>query len=136
MKRIAVVHWNAEEGKELGGLLKDAGYDAELAVPEGNSFLRKLAASPPDAVVIGLSRLPMQGRDIALGIRQVKATRRVPILFVDGEKEKVQRVHASLPDAEFTVSRRIRSALKKAISHPPENPIVPSSILAGYSGTP
>ncbi|KRT75902.1 MAG: hypothetical protein XU14_C0083G0001, partial [Armatimonadetes bacterium CSP1-3] len=31
---------------------------------------------------------------------------------------------------------RIRGALKEAIAHPPADPVVPSSVLAGYSGRP
>ncbi|MBI3662706.1 MAG: DUF3052 family protein [Acidobacteria bacterium] len=87
-------------------------------------------------MVIDLARLPSHGRDVGLGVRQSKATRRVPIVFVGGEPEKVARVKTLLPDAAFTSWNKIRSALKRAIAHPPENPVRPDSLLAGYSGTP
>jgi hypothetical protein len=41
-----------------------------------------------------------------------------------------------LTDAAFTSWNKIRGALKQAIAHPPENPVRPDSLLAGYSGTP
>jgi hypothetical protein len=41
-----------------------------------------------------------------------------------------------LPDAVYTAWGRIRGALKQALAHPPASPVVPDSVLAGYSGTP
>ncbi len=56
----------------------------------------------PDAIIIDLSRLPSQGRDVAMALRSHKSTRVVPLVFVDGEPEEVERVKAQLPDALYT----------------------------------
>jgi len=133
---VRLIHWNAAEAHKLGARLAAAGYQTECSVPVGMNFLRALQAEPPAAVVIDLDRLPMQGRDVALAIRQSTRTRSVPLLFVDGQSEKIARVRRSLPDGVFTDWGHIRSALKKAMRHPPSNPFVPASVLAGYSGTP
>jgi hypothetical protein len=53
---------------------------------KGPADLRALAADPPSAVVIDLSRGPSHGRDAALAIREARATRHVPLVFVDGDK--------------------------------------------------
>jgi hypothetical protein len=87
-------------------------------------------------VVIDLTRLPSQGRDVALGIRQHKPLRRVPLVFVEGDPEKVGRIKKLLPDAHYTSWHGIRGTLKRAIANPPEDPVIPESNLAGYSGTP
>jgi hypothetical protein len=71
-----------------------------------------------------------------MGIRQYKATRRVPIVFVEGDPRKVARIQEILPDALYTTWSRIQSTLKKALSCPPEDPVVPQSNLEAYSGTP
>ena len=42
------------------------------------STLRELRSTPPDAVVIDLSRLPSHGREFAVALRGSKATRHVP----------------------------------------------------------
>jgi hypothetical protein len=105
-------------------------------LPEGPGALRELTRNPPDAVVIDLGRLPGQGRDVGLLLRRRKATRHVPLVFVEGDPEKVARVRTMLPDAVYTTWRRIRGSLKRALAHPPEAPPVPASALAGYSGTP
>jgi hypothetical protein len=102
----------------------------------GAGFLRDLRERTPAAVVIDLSRLPMQGRDVGLAVRHQKATRSLPLVFVEGEPVKVARVKESLPDAVYTTWGRLPSALERAIARPPARPVVPSSALAGYSGTP
>jgi hypothetical protein len=73
---------------------------------------------------------------VALSLRGYKATRNIPLVFVEGEPDKVERIKRSLPDAIFTTWSRIRGSLKTAIAKPPSNPVVPDSNLAGYSGTP
>ncbi|MFH1335139.1 MAG: hypothetical protein ABII96_01350, partial [Candidatus Zixiibacteriota bacterium] len=75
------------------------------------------------------------GRDIALAIRHQKTTRYLPLIFVEGETEKVKRIQEHLPDAVYTTWSNINRSLKQTISHPPKEPVVPRSRLAGYSGT-
>jgi hypothetical protein len=60
----------------------------------------------------------------------------VPLVFVEGDPEKVKRIQSLLPDAVFTSWGRVRSALKRAIANPPKDPVIPASNLAGYAGTP
>ncbi len=98
--------------------------------------MREAKEHPWDAIVIDLGRLPAQGRDIALAIRQYKSTRFLPLIFVGGEKEKAERVKTHLPDAVFSQWDEIGRAIENAIAHPPAAPVVPASVLAGYSGTP
>jgi CheY-like chemotaxis protein len=136
MPRVQLIHWNADETKERAARLEAAGFEVDFNVPAGMELLRKVKGDPPLAVVIDLTRLPMQGRDIALAIRHYKTTRHVPIVFVDGEPEKVSRVKEKLPDATYTTWGQIKSALKHAIAHPPQEPVVPKSLLDGYSGQP
>jgi hypothetical protein len=60
----------------------------------------------------------------------------VPLVFVEGEPAKMQRIRTLLPDAVYTTWNRIRSSLRTALAKPPTDPVVPASSLAGYSGTP
>jgi len=136
MNRIRLIHWNAEEARDRAKRLQEMGYQVAHHVPRGPGFLREMRDRPPGAVVIDLSRAPSQGRDIALGIRGMKATRRVPLLFVEGDPEKVAGVRKVLPDAAYISWSAIRGALKRAIAHPPDDPVVPRSRLEGYAGRP
>lgn len=134
MPRVALIHWNPAEGHERAERLRKAGFDVAFE-PTTPASMRRAGERPPDAFVVDLSRLPAQGRELAKRIRERKATRGVPIVFVDGDKEKVEKARRELPDAAFTSWGRIGGTLKRAIAHPPAAPIVPSR-PAGYSGTP
>ena len=133
--KIQLVHWNAEEAKTRVETLCKAGYEVDLLMPDPAS-MQQIKKYPPAAVVIDLSRLPSHGRDVGLALREAKGTRHIPIVFVDGESEKVARTKKSLPDATYTTWSRIRNSLQRAIANPPTNPVVPRSRLDGYSGTP
>lgn len=135
MRRLRLIHWNAEEARERAERLEAAGYEVVHA-PLDPAGLRELRQNPPAVVVIDLSRMPTQGRDVGVAVRHYRSTRQVPIVFVDGDPAKVERVKKQLPDAVYTKWSRIRSALKRAIAHPPTDPVVPESAMAGYSGTP
>jgi hypothetical protein len=93
-------------------------------------------AQPPDAIVIDLGRLPSHGRGLALALRERKTTRHVPLVFVDGEPEKVGRLRADLPDAVYTTWRGINGALLRAVRLQPASPVVYRSTSGAYSGTP
>ncbi len=60
----------------------------------------------------------------------------MPLVFVDGDPEKVARIQALLPDATYTTWARIRGALARAIASPPEAPVVVRSTSGPRSGVP
>jgi hypothetical protein len=136
MPGIRLIHWNAAEAAERGERLRRLGYEVSVDLPSGPDFLRQLRQEPPLAVVIDLSRLPSQGRDMGVAIRHAAATRRVPLVFVGGAPDKIAQAEAVLPDATFTMWDRIGEDLAGAIANPPVQPIVPESTMAGYSGRP
>jgi CheY-like chemotaxis protein len=136
MQRLRLIHWSKDEAEGRAAVLAKAGYEVAFEVPRGPEFLRELKDNPPAAIVIDLSRAPSQGRDVALALRKNSATRRIPLVFVEGEESVAARIRELLPDAVFTSWKRIRGPLKRAISHPPKEPRVPSSVFAGYSGAP
>lgn len=115
--------------------LRHAGH-AVAAGALTRAALRVLRARPPAAVVIDLSRAPAQGRDFGVWLRQGATTRRVPLVFVDGEPEKVAAIRRLLPDAVYASWRGIRGAVRRALAHPPANPVVHRSVFAAYEGRP
>lgn len=132
---MRLIHWDAAEARDRAAILREAGYvvDAAPLTPEG---LKRLRVRPPNAVVIDLSRIPSRGRDLGAHLRVQGTTRRVPLVFVGGDREKVAATRALLPDATYASWDRVVGALKRALASRPEDPVVPSSSMAGYSGTP
>ena len=136
MPRILIVHWNREEAAERAGRVRQAGFEADTFwQPENGAALRELRANVPDAVVIDLTRIPSHGRAVGVFLRGQKATRGVPLLFIEGDPAKTARTRELLPDAVYTTWEKIAPALRKALRGAPARPIVPGT-FAGYSGTP
>jgi hypothetical protein len=136
MERVQLIHWNAKEAAERADRIRVLGYGVEHDLVGGSAFVRRLGSNPPAAIVIDLSRLPSQGRDLALLLRKRKATRQVPLVFVGGDAAKVARVKELLPDAVYTTWARIGDALEGAVANPPKDPVVPESQSAAYAGKP
>lgn len=135
MKRIRLICWNEFEAEQRADFLRSKGYVVDSQIPVGAPSLRDLGKNPPLAIVIDLSRLPSQGRDLAIMMRQMKATRNIPLIFSEGDPEKVARIQKLLPDAAYTRWSSIRGALRRAIAGPALNPVVLKSVFEAYAGT-
>ena len=135
MRRVLLVHWNAQEASEKARLLEKLGCQVEILCDSEQWRLGEIRRAPPDLLLIDLARLPSQGREIAGYFRRLKATRAVPILFVGEDQERIERARSLLPDAHFTAWADIQAAVASAIDSAPAKPVVPST-MAGYSGTP
>jgi len=133
--RIRLIATNEERASVLQHELTRSGFTVD-ASPFKPSTLKSLAADPPDAVVIDLGRLPSHGRDVGIAVRTRAGTRNIPLIFVDGDRDKVDRTRKLLPDATYTTTSKLGRAVRKGVANPPADPVVPSSNLAGYSGTP
>jgi len=136
MKSVKLILWNATEAQERALTLTTAGYSVDALIPLGLKSVRLLNENPPDAIVVDLSRLPSQGRDIGLLLRQYKKTRNIPLVFVDGDPIKVERIKKLLPDAVFARWTNILSSLKSGIDHPPTQPMKAKSVFDAYAGAP
>jgi len=135
MSRIVVLHPKPDEIATGVAMLRKAGHRVEALWPDGMPGLVTLRQDPPDVIVIDLARQPSQGLALATALRQLKPTRAVPLVFIEGDPEKTGRVRTALPDAVYASWRGVRGAIKRASSRPPSKPVVPS-IMAGYAGTP
>ncbi|MBN1466420.1 hypothetical protein JXA02_11700 [candidate division KSB1 bacterium] len=136
MKKIHLFHFNKEEIAARSEQIESFGYSVDSNLPSGADFFKRFKEKPPNGIVIDLSRSPSQGRDIGIYMRHSKATRFIPLLFVDGAPDKILKVKEQLPDAVFTAWDSLKSDLKYALADPPANLVVPESTMAGYAGTP
>ena len=133
--RLALVHWNTSEGELRARELRNAGFEVDYRGALSPPDLRHIRESPPDAVVIDLTRLPSQGREVAVMLRQGKATRGVPLVFAGGPPEKVALIRDRLPDAVYSEWDSIATAIRLALKTRPRNPVVPPR-LEGYTQSP
>jgi len=136
MEHIRLIHWDKAEAEARAEQLHGEGFEVNAETFDGPPALRSLRENPPVAVVIDLSRSPSMGRDVGVALRFYKNTRHIPLVFVEGDPEKVAWIKELLPDAVYTTWGRIRGSLKTAMTNPPPEPVAMRSLLEGYSGTP
>ena len=132
MDRVLLLHWNEAEAKERAGLLSKAGVEIAGLVWSGGEVMKTLKkCAPVDAIVISLERVPSHGRVVGAYLRQTKSTSSLPLIYIEcPDAEKVAKVKAALPDAQFTTWKGVAGLVKKAM--PVESPLVPGwSIASG-----
>ena len=135
MRRVVLIHWKPAEAEAHAEALRQAGIAVEVVMPKDGRAVRALGSRAPDAFLIDLGRMPSQGQAVGIELRKTAGSRKVPLIFVEGAEEKVERVFRVLPDAAFLTWAELPGSLDAAIRGAPAKPATPSA-MAGYSGTP
>ena len=73
----------------------------------------KVKADPPSAVVFYLTRLPSHSRATAEYFAQTKATRSIPLIFVGGEAEALEKTRKKIPTGIFISEDKLATTLEK-----------------------
>ena len=129
--RVRLFHWRAAEAKPLIQELREAGYTVDYPGDKLNGTYRKMRDKPPVAALIDLTRMPSHGRYVAMAIRTSKALRHIPIVFVDGDPEKVERLKKEYPDATYSSREKLPAVLKRV--RPVKDPVVPKTMISAPS---
>lgn len=132
MARVRLIHWNGPEGRERRLRLASLGHEVDFDDIDGPGLSRVLRSTTPDAYLIDLTRLPSQGREVAMWLRSTKSTRHIPIVFVDGDPAKVAKIRQLLPDATYTTWPRLKTSIPRALARPAKDLVVPPSHI--YTG--
>lgn len=134
-KRIYLLHWNDEGRVERSNQLQQLGFEVLDALPQGSELLRTIEREQPRAIVIDLSRLPSQGRDMGVAIRKRKGTRTISLIYVGGQSDKVARIREILPDAHYCEWDEIKTSIEAAILQGVGDEVaVPDSVFEAYKG--
>lgn len=121
------MHWHALEAAEYAAVLCDAGHAVTpFSDSRAGDALKRVRHDPPEAFVLVLDRLPSHGRAVAQWLRETKATRQVPLVFVGGEAAKVEQIRALLPDATYTTWPQLEKDLEAAIRNAPTATVRPN----------
>lgn len=135
-KRILYFHWHNEETTANVSKIKLKGYVVELGVLNSQVDFKTIRNNPPDIFLIDLTRIPSHGKEVAVGFRSYKSTKQIPIIFIDGVKDKVAKIQDILPDAIFTSWVNLKSAIKSAEEIDKDTLVVKKNILQAYANTP
>jgi len=124
MARIRLLHWKEEECAPRAERLRALGYEVDPRKLVSAS-MKEFRENPPDAVVIDLGRLPSHGKEVGVFLRGSKSTRLIPLIFVEGDPEKLPKIKETLPDARYTTYAKIGPVLEDVLANPPREAFVP-----------
>jgi hypothetical protein len=113
-------------------LLERASYEVHYGGEQKPIRATQLKQFPVVAAIIDLTRMPSYGKYWAAELRAT-SMKHLPIVFVDGEPEKVANVKAALPDATYTTQAKLLDVLKRL--KPVANPVQPSRMMASTRST-
>ena len=115
--KLFLIHWNRAEAEERAQRFRADGWDVRYEAEDGSKAYQAVGEFLPDVVVVSLVRLPSHGRVTSEHIRQRKATRAIPIVFVDGDREPLEKTKTAVPDAVYTTSAALDGVLA-ALANP------------------
>jgi len=111
--KVLLVHWNVQEAEILANMIRACGWEVATETADGSRVGRKVKETRPTAVVIYLARQPSHGRETGQALKDLKATSTLPLVFVDGTPEVVERTRLKMPTAIFTSTEKLPETLSK-----------------------
>lgn len=135
MRRIRLICWKEELAQERLLALAASELPVDASPCRPSELAQSFRQDDIAAVLIDLDRLPSHGREVAVWLRNRKATRSIPIVFAGGVPEKVEKIRVELPDAIYTDWLRAAAALKRALRSAPAVPVQPAVHMARYAGS-
>lgn len=111
-KKLYLIHWDETEANELAAKFDAGKWEVEYEFEDGARAVSAIKTILPNAVVIYLTKLPSHGAETAHAIRHLKATKHLPIIFVGGKPDALEKVKAKVPDAVFVTESGLESALE------------------------
>jgi DNA-binding NarL/FixJ family response regulator len=112
---LFLFQWHAESAQQRAAELREDGWEVLVESEDGARGGKAVIENPPDVIVFDLARRPSHSRETAEAIQWRKATRGVPIVFVDGTEEIIAKTKAKVKDGVYTTSAELRSMLEKFV---------------------
>lgn len=111
--RIFLFHWNKPEAEGYAQELEKLGWEVDYEWEDGARGGNKVKADPPDAVVFYHTRLPSHSRATAEYFAQTKSTRNIPLIFVGGEGEALEKTKKKIPSGIYIDEDKLVATLAK-----------------------
>lgn len=109
--RAFLVHWREAEAEVLAREIRNMGWNVDIETNDGARAGKRIKDDPPDVVVIYLTRLPSHGRDTGQSLQTREDTQSIPLVYVDGNDEAVDRTRRAVPDAVYTTTEELDRTL-------------------------
>jgi hypothetical protein len=114
--RVFLFLWDESEAQAAAQILRDWGWEVEVEWEDGARGGAAVKADPPAAAVFYLDHKPSHSRATAEYLAQTKATRSIPLIFVGGEGEGLDKTRAKLPGGKYIREAQLQATLEKVVA--------------------
>jgi len=109
--KLFLFHWEKKGATARAAELAADGWQVEMEFEEGSRGCKNLKAFAPDVVVFDIAQKGVHSRECGRALRNAKAFRETPFIFVDGTDEDISKAKAKVPAAIFTTSGKLKNVL-------------------------
>jgi CheY-like chemotaxis protein len=113
---LFLFHWNPEEAEARAKQLSDAGWHVEFEWEDGARGGKKVLEQQPDVVVFDLAKRSSHSRATAEGLRGYKAGRDLPMVFVDGSEENIEKTKRKVANGIYTTTGKLLETLVRLLA--------------------
>ena len=104
MAKILIIDDSPVDVQNLKNILIDAGHMVTVAT-SGSDGVAKAKASPPDVIMMDVNMPGLDGFSAARQLTQDAGTKGIPVVFVTGKDQKVDRMFAQMLGAKGFVTK-------------------------------
>ena len=109
--RLFLLHWNKEEAEAYANDLRQQGWEVDFEYEDGARGGNAIKLNPPTVVVTYLTRKPSHGRATTEYLAETKSIRSIPLIFVGGEGEGLEKTKAKMPNAKYISEDQLTKTL-------------------------
>jgi DNA-binding NarL/FixJ family response regulator len=111
--KLFLFHWEKEGATARAAELAADGWLVEMEFEEGSRGCKNLKAFAPDVVVFDIAKKAVHSRECGRALRNAKAFRETPFIFVDGTDEDIAKVETKVSAPIFAASAALKKVLSK-----------------------
>jgi hypothetical protein len=111
--KLFLFHWEKAGATARAAELAADGWIVEMEFEEDSRGSKNLKAFGPDVVVLDIAKRPSHSRECGRALRNAKAFRETPFLFVDGSEEDISKTKEKVSAPIFTTSAALKKVLSK-----------------------
>ena len=111
-QKIMIVDDTPSNISVLGEVLKDE-YEIFIST-NGQSALEKVAANPPDLILLDITMPGMDGYEVCRRLKQNQDTRKIPVIFISGKNAEEDEIKGFSVGAVDYITKPFRIPIVKA----------------------
>ncbi len=115
MARVTYIHWSEAEARPVADRLLAAGHEVTVHWSQAEEMRHETL---PEVLVISLERLPSHGRAVAQWLWGARYGRAIPIVFVGGHPDRVERARLQFPAAVFCGEHELAAVVSGLAARP------------------